>query len=224
MIPARDAPAAGSRVDFHHRPRSGDNRALVKADREDATITIQVTGTRGGRRDLLAAVRLEARSIAQTIPGLVAEELVPIPGNPGVRVPYSHLLELEAAGRTTVVPQGMVSDVPIKQLLNGVEAPAERHNTVRPAAGGWRHAAEPRTEWTSSTALTFAGILLASILLVFGAATIGGLYLGSSLPPTLAASVLAVGTIAVFVLRAAGRLSEQGLLDALKELLAKRGS
>lgn len=102
------------------------NRALVKGDREDALVTVDVTGSRNGRRGLLAAVRTELREIEHTIPGLVSEERVPVPDHPGIWVPYSHLLDLETVGRLTVVPQGLTEDFSIRDLLAGIETPTNR--------------------------------------------------------------------------------------------------
>jgi internalin A len=102
------------------------NRALVKGDREDAVLTIDVAGSTNGRRGLLTAVRTELRGIERTIPGLVGEERVPVPGHPGIWVPYSHLLDLEIAGRQTVVPQGLTEDFSVRELLAGIETPADR--------------------------------------------------------------------------------------------------
>jgi internalin A len=104
------------------------NRALVKADREDAVVTIDVSGPKNGRRGLLTAIRTELRGIERTIPGLATEERVPVPGHPGVSVPYSHLLDLEMAGRESVVPQGLTQDFDIRDLLAGVETPTDRMN------------------------------------------------------------------------------------------------
>ncbi|MET7393519.1 COR domain-containing protein [Dactylosporangium sp. NPDC005572] len=110
------------------------NRALVKADREDAIVTILVSGSAGGRRGLLTAVRSQIRSIERTMPGLTGTELVPVPDKPDIWVPYRHLLDLEAAGRPTVVPQGLVNDYSISSLLDGVEDPLERASSMANAA------------------------------------------------------------------------------------------
>ncbi|MBM2616025.1 hypothetical protein JIG36_10700 [Actinoplanes sp. LDG1-06] len=109
--------------------RLDGNRALVKADREDATLVIRVAGPANGRRGLLTAIRAELRKIEKTIPGLAGEEQVPVAGHPGVWVPYKHLLNLESVGRDTVVPQGLVEEFPIARLLDGIETKADRRPT-----------------------------------------------------------------------------------------------
>src|SRR5262249_3939416 len=77
------------------------NRALVTADREESIISIRVSGARPRRRELLAVIRSELRSIEETVPGLHGEERVPVPiaGRTDIWVPYTHLLELESDGR-----------------------------------------------------------------------------------------------------------------------------
>jgi small GTP-binding protein domain len=111
---------------------SGDERALVKADREDAVLSIQVVGpTRRGRIDLLAAIRGQARLIAQTVPGLTYDERVPTPGATGITVSYSHLVEMDAVGRTHVIPEGQTDEFSIRQLLDGIENPLDRLTTGR---------------------------------------------------------------------------------------------
>ena len=104
------------------------NRALVKGDREDSVITVDVSGPQNGRRGLLTAIRAELREIYRTIPGMSSEERVPVPGHPGIWVPYGHLLDLEAAGHKTVIPQGLTQEFSIEELLAGVETPADRMN------------------------------------------------------------------------------------------------
>ncbi|WP_169792421.1 COR domain-containing protein [Actinoplanes rectilineatus] len=103
-----------------------NNRALIRVDHEDAVLTIKVSGPENGRRGLLTAIRAELRKIEQTLPGLAGDEQVPVPEHPGVWVPYHHLLNLEAAGREAVIPQGLIVEFPIGRLLDGVERKADR--------------------------------------------------------------------------------------------------
>jgi internalin A len=104
----------------------GNNRALVKADREEATLTIRVAGPAKGRRGLLWAIRAQLRKIESTIPGLKGQEQVPVPGHPKIWVPYGHLINLESAGVEKVIPQGLTSEFPITLLLDGVEDRSDR--------------------------------------------------------------------------------------------------
>ncbi|SNS86340.1 hypothetical protein SAMN06264365_12694 [Actinoplanes regularis] len=121
------------------------NRALVKADREDAVITIRVSGPAKGRRGLLQAIRVQLRTIELTIPGLTGEGQVPVPGYPGFWVPYTHLFNLESAGIEKVTPQGMIDEFPISLLLDGVEDQSSRA-PVHPSPHAPQLALEPKEE------------------------------------------------------------------------------
>lgn len=202
------------------------NRALVKADREDALITIHLIGVAPGRRGLLTSIRSVVRSITDTIPGLGSEELVSVPRYPGVTVPYGHLIELEAAGRTVVVPQGLTHDVKIRELLDGVEAPDERADRAETAGGRAIDTAptppahtHPGGPWTASQSLMLGLLLLASTVMIFGVAALAHTYLGDSLIPTLLSAFVVVIGLGMFVLRTSGRVSEKGFLAAIKDLL-----
>ena len=202
------------------------NRAVVKGDREDAVIRIAVDGPASGRRGLLMAIRRELRSIAETIPGLVGEERVPVPGHPGVFVPYAHLLRLEAARHETVVPQGLVERFSIRELLAGVEVPSARlREEPDRRSVDTDHAAADRVErrpWTPAEALRLGKWLLVALVLLVA------VFVGAELTvgPPVAAGITALallGTlgIALIVLRSSGLLSEQGFLAALRQLLAR---
>lgn len=203
------------------------NRALVKGDREDATIRIAVSGAKAGRRGLLTAIRTELRSIADTMPGMEGEERVPIPGQPGVWVPYGHLLNLEAAGHSEVVPNGMTDSLSIRSLLDGIEQrSAEGRDSVItvPRLQGPPPTTEVMpvtgsTPWTPAEGLRFGRFLVLALCLIavvfVGAAVVAG----QAAAVFLAAAVCALGLIAILVLRAGGRMSEQTFLEALKSLI-----
>lgn len=204
------------------------NRALIKADKEDGVLTIYVSGPIPTRRGLLTAVRGELKSIAETIPGMAYEEQVPVPGYRDLTVPYAHLLDLERAGKFTVVPQGLVDEVSVQELLDGIEAVSARDAsslssttdlTTDPAAS---LEAREQNKWAFRQSLTLGALLIVSVLAIFAAATIGKRYLGdSTVPALIAAGVIAIA-LGMFVLRTSGNVTEQGFLSVLTSILSRR--
>jgi len=97
------------------------SRALVKADREDKKIFIQVIGEQATRRQLLGIIRSHFAHIHSTITGIEVKEMVPLPGRSDVVVSFQYLLGLERMGETSFIPEDLGARVSIKQLLDGVE-------------------------------------------------------------------------------------------------------
>lgn len=206
-----------------------NNRALVKADREEALITIRVSGPTPGRRGLLTAIRAELRAIERTIPGLASEEQVPVPGHPNIWVPYMHLLSLEAAGREAVIPQGTVEEFRISDLLDGIEDRADRERirsvgeVEMPASHETRSVeATDGSAWTPSNALLFGGLLVIAIVVVFGAYAAVSKFVGRAEGAAVVTVVLIV-LISLVVLRAAGRVSERTMFKGIKKALYRLG-
>jgi internalin A len=102
------------------------SKALVKADREDKKIFIWVSGPERARRTFLAITRAEFDAIHRTISRIEAAEKVPLPGHPEIVVDYKHLLNLEALGEESFIPEGLTERVNVKQLLDGVVSEQER--------------------------------------------------------------------------------------------------
>jgi len=102
------------------------NKALVKADIEEKTISIHINGSQNTRHELLAVIRSRLKEIHGTISKLEADEKVPIPGKKDVIVDYKHLLKLERMGEINYIPEGYEGKVNVKDLLNGVESEADR--------------------------------------------------------------------------------------------------
>ncbi|POZ53039.1 COR domain-containing protein [Methylovulum psychrotolerans] len=94
------------------------NKALVTADIEDKKIFIWVSGTPATRRELLAIIRKELQHIHRTIKGLSAKARIPYKH---ITVDYQHLLNLEAMGQTTYIPEGLDEAIKIQELLAAVE-------------------------------------------------------------------------------------------------------
>ncbi|HYY42928.1 MAG TPA: COR domain-containing protein, partial [Pyrinomonadaceae bacterium] len=102
------------------------NKALVKADLEDRKIFIRVSGPEHSRRRFLEVIRSHFDSIHKTIPGIIADEKVPLPTHPEIAVDYKHLLRLEAKGITDWIPEGLEDTVNVKALLDGIETEQAR--------------------------------------------------------------------------------------------------
>jgi small GTP-binding protein len=205
------------------------NRALVKADLEDAVIKISVAGPENGRRGLLTAIRTELRGIEKTIPGLAGEERVPVPGRPGIWVPYQHLIELEAAGRREVVPQGLSEDFDISDLLAGVETrPKVRTEVLRPGIPRWGgsvdgSAGEIGRVWSPHEGMGFVRQLLVVLVVSALVAVFAYRQVGSTAAMGVCtAALVAVSILGIFALRSTGRLSEGRFAQLLSSLLKRR--
>jgi internalin A len=110
-----------------------DNRALVKADVQDKKVFISVSGPTAGRRRLLAIIRSDFERIHYDIRNLQPQEIIPLPENPNVVVPYQKLLVMEQNGIRSfpeVVGDG-VSELNVHDLLNGVDLEGTRRKDKR---------------------------------------------------------------------------------------------
>ena len=101
-------------------------QALIKADIEDRKMEIWVRGN-GRKREFLSMLRFTFDSIHESITGTKPTEQVPIPGHPGVVVPYQHLLVLEQNNIREQILPGLTAPINVRQLLDGIEDPASRH-------------------------------------------------------------------------------------------------
>ncbi|WP_017298916.1 COR domain-containing protein [Nodosilinea nodulosa] len=107
------------------------NRALVKADPQDRCVSISVDGPMNSRRRLLAVIRSDFERIHRSFK-FTPKELVPVPGHPGIALPYQDLIVMEES-RLTEFPQvidGQVVRLNIRDLLNGVDLEGTRQPTT----------------------------------------------------------------------------------------------
>ena len=105
--------------------------ALVVADREDNRISVRVKGTEAARPALLSIIRSHFDAIHHTIPGIQAEERVPLPGRPEIVVDHAYLRDLAAMGERSFVPPGLRQRVEVKPLLEGIDLPPKLKELVR---------------------------------------------------------------------------------------------
>jgi internalin A len=102
------------------------NLALVKADLAAGRLTISIIGNSHTRREFLAIIRDNLRSIHASFRDLTIAQYIPIPGHPGVYADYHHLLTLEQLGERAFVPPGLAQRIPLKPILDGIEPPELR--------------------------------------------------------------------------------------------------
>jgi internalin A len=98
------------------------NRALVKADRQDRCVTINVSGPVSGRNRLLAIIRSDFERIHSNFK-FKPKEQVPVPQYPNVFVSYQELLTREEHKQTTFdvfTGDGLLT-LNVRDLLNGVD-------------------------------------------------------------------------------------------------------
>jgi internalin A len=106
--------------------------ALIKADRVDKSIAIAVMdGNKDSRRRLLAIIRSHFEEINSNFKFIV-EEQVQLPGHPEKHHRYQDLLAYELSREEEVkdVVNGQVIKTSVKQLLNGVDLPGQRNNSM----------------------------------------------------------------------------------------------
>jgi len=116
--------------------------ALVKADYDANQVSIWVRGAHAdARRALFKVVRHHFDAIHARIKDLNPQELVALPGFPNVTVSFRDLVLDERAGQTTtrVTINDTRREIPIADLLNGVESPAERKAAQQKARDGGIH-------------------------------------------------------------------------------------
>lgn len=105
------------------------NHALIRADQEEKTIQIAVTGEQQGRRRLLAIIRSDFERIHTDLSRLMAVALVPLSQDPAVTIPYQELQVYEENDVASVprVVAGRLVNLNVADLLNSVEVPSAGH-------------------------------------------------------------------------------------------------
>lgn len=109
----------------------GENRALVFADFEEASVTILVTGDVYGRAALRDSIRSQFYEIHRTIPGIGADEFVPVRLYSKVRIRYERLIALRDRGLKSEFVSEIGQSLPISELLDGVSTALEREELAR---------------------------------------------------------------------------------------------
>jgi internalin A len=101
--------------------------ALIKADIQDKKVYISVSGSGDRRRRLLAIIRYDFEHIHSSF-SFKPQEMIPVPGYPGILIPYQKLQVLENKAVKTLqeVVGDDVLDLNVIELLNGVDLEGTR--------------------------------------------------------------------------------------------------
>lgn len=101
-----------------------DNRALVKADLADKTISIWIDGKKETRRGFLSMIRRQFEKIHETMQNLKVTDYVK--HKKGL-IPYDSLVKLEEKGIKTHYFPELDEEINVDEMLNGIEVKAERY-------------------------------------------------------------------------------------------------
>ncbi|OGV70404.1 MAG: hypothetical protein A2283_19020 [Lentisphaerae bacterium RIFOXYA12_FULL_48_11] len=106
-------------------------RALVRADAEERTVYIRITGPKNKRPIFLALIRSEFDRIHNSIAQLDARLRIPLAHHPHVTVDYEHLIRLYTRGQETIIPEGTEELLNIGDLLNTIDPELKLPSTSR---------------------------------------------------------------------------------------------
>lgn len=93
--------------------------AVVKSDEAEKKIYIYVNGQQ--KRDYFSIIRKSFKEINVSFEKLKPIELVPLPGNNEITIPYDDLIGYELKRKRTYFVAGLQKSYSVRQLLNGVE-------------------------------------------------------------------------------------------------------
>ncbi|MGK7930025.1 MAG: leucine-rich repeat domain-containing protein [Microcystaceae cyanobacterium] len=107
---------------------NNENKARIKADKEDRIMFIAIKGNEPTRRELLSIIRSHFERIHKSLPGLVPDirEYIVKPEISEIPISYNHLLQLEAKGIQTHLPENYPEELNVSDLLDGYEASSQR--------------------------------------------------------------------------------------------------
>lgn len=99
------------------------NKALVTADLQERKVYIRVSGELASRRRLLAVIRSDFDRIHADIKKLRPAQMVPLPTQPTIAIPYEELIVMERDGveRFPKVIEGQTVQQVVSNLLDGVD-------------------------------------------------------------------------------------------------------
>jgi small GTP-binding protein len=99
-------------------------RALVQAEPEERTITLQVSGSQPAHRELIRRIREQFNYIHQSLFNIEVSEETALVDYPEQFVSYEYLINLVALGKETFVSPVNFQEIDVKQLLDRI-APDE---------------------------------------------------------------------------------------------------
>ena len=210
--------------------KGSGNKALIKADREDKKIFIEVSGREQTRRTFLGVIRSNFDYIHETIPGITPEEKVPLPDHPEIVVDYGHLLVLEEKNRENFIPEGRSEEVNAKELLNGIESEEARRGRREKGDTKKRNSAPRPTQpphqitsdntpaskqvnpWSSGSFYLLAAVVMMTVLAVISMNV--SWYV---LPVVIIGGILLITVIGALQLRQDEKLSGDNFLTLMGE-------
>jgi len=111
--------------------KKGNNRALVKADVQDKTISIKIDGNQNTRREFIAIIRSEFDKIHASFDGLNFKEMLGHPKYPHVLRDYFRLRSMEDDGIEKEYVEELRTSLSVKDWLNGFDSVEERRKRDR---------------------------------------------------------------------------------------------
>ena len=123
-----------------------DNQALVKADRQDRCVTINVKGAKEGRQRLLAIIRSDFDRIHSSFK-FTPTQGVPHPAYPGLIVGYQKLRVMESEGVKQfpeVIDNNKLITIDVGELLWGIDL-RESRRRGSPPGDDWQQGREGRS-------------------------------------------------------------------------------
>jgi small GTP-binding protein len=114
--------------------KDGRARAVIRSDRHERRISIEVEGV--ARRDYFAVIRDRFDKIHKDFLKFHVTEQVPLPDHPEVVVDYQDLLFHEEKKRKTILVGEVKSEYDVQDLLNGIEPKEKRQTRKRSPKGG----------------------------------------------------------------------------------------
>ncbi len=111
------------------RLKDGRARAVIRSDRHNKQINIEVEGSK--RRDYFAVIRDRFDKIHSEFQKFSVKEQVPLPDSPEVLVEYTDLLFHEEKKRKTILVGAIQREYDVEDLLNGIELKETRQARKR---------------------------------------------------------------------------------------------
>jgi internalin A len=109
----------------------GDNRALVKADVQNKTISIKIDGNQSTRREFIAVLRSKFDEIHASFDGLAFKEMLGHPKHPHILRDYFRLRSMEEDGIEWEYVEELRKNLSVKDWLNGFDSVEERVSRER---------------------------------------------------------------------------------------------
>ena len=193
------------------------NRALVRADSEEKKIYIRVTGKDKTRRRFLEIIRSDFHKIHETIPEIRARQKVPLPNYPDIVVDYAHLVNLELLGKGTFVPEGLLEEISVRELLDGIDEPDKRISKDESLSHSIENQSIEAEMKKNNPWLSGSFYLFVFVVVMVTLALMSYYVAWYILPLAFIAGLLAIPIIGVLQSLNDGTLTEKGFLTVISE-------